>query len=281
EGWEEAPLDEAAQALAELLDGRTDLATAARVAGLAPFPARKAVSDLVHAGVARRCTADEIEDLAHDAVANGDDEEALRLLRAAVEVEVSNRELRSLLASILERTGAVEEAAAEYALLGHAAEQQGEQHEALQHYARAVALTPDDVPLREKHVALLHEASDVEALVPAVLDLVAAHATSGLLDRACKVLSRTIESHDLHDHEELVSALANAEAALGLTEQAAKTHRELADRLIARDEGAALVHLRAAFELCPDDALGHRIDDLEAGRVCRRRRRRRIVRLAA
>src|SRR5690606_23325808 len=85
----------------------------------------------------------------------------------------------------------------------------------------------------------------------------------------------------LHDHEELVSALANAEAALGLTEQAAKTHRELADRLIARDEGAALVHLRAAFELCPDDALGHRIDDLEAGRVCRRRRRRRIVRLAA
>jgi tetratricopeptide (TPR) repeat protein len=282
EGWDEQPLAELAYSVAAELDGRANLATVCTRVQASPFEVEKIVADLVHEGVARRSTIDEIREVVEEVLREGRDDEALQLLRSAIEREPSDRDLRGLHAEALLRTGRGKDAAAEIALAGHQAARAGDIEEARAAYARAIELAPGELPFHEKNVELALEFATDDELVESTLALVAVYLDTGLADRARTVLRRVVEARQLGHHSELASELARVESCLGNWCEAATVYAGLAETLLYEDEERAIALLRLAVEQDPEDrGLQARLDDVETGRARRRRVRRRRLALAS
>lgn len=282
EGWDAVEPDELTAVVAPLLDGRQDVRTIARAVRASRFSVMKCISDLVQQGGARPLTPSELDALAAEAIEGEDSETALRLLDAALRIERSNDDLRIRKAELLEQVGRAKDAAAEYALLGHAAGQAEQLDEAIAFYARAAELDPTDVPLREQRVALLMRGGDVDELVARVVELVDLELDTGLADRARTLLIQTLGDRACRDRTELIAKLARVESSLGHWKEASDLYVRLANLAFATDEAAGLEYLRKALDQRPDDsALAQRIADIESGRARRRAARRRRATFAA
>ncbi len=282
EGWDELELDELACAVAQAIDGRTDLATVCGKVRASSFEVEKIVADLVHQGVARPATIDELCGVVREAVEDGRDDEAIRLLRSSLEREPSNRELRLVHADTLLKLGRERDAAAEIALAAHQAVRAGEVDEARELYVRAIGLAPDDLPLHEKNVELAIEAASDDELVASTLALVVVYLETGLADRARTLLQRVVEARSLQSHVEVCCELARVESSLGHWSDSAKIYAQLGEQLLDDDEERAIEFLRKAVEQDPQDtALATRLSDIETGRARRRRARRRRLTIAS
>jgi tetratricopeptide (TPR) repeat protein len=278
EGWEQAGLDEVGEHVAQLLDGRTDLAAVLKQLSASRFEILKVVSDLVLQGHARRATGDEIQHLIQDALAEGEPERAVSLLNEALTLERSNTDLREQLAELHAQLDRPQEAAAEYAALGYQASRDDRLEDALGHYSTAARLNPGDLPLHEHWVELLVRAKDGEGLATAVHGLVKLLLDMGLADRARGALHKALDSKLLPDEVSAREDLAQVESSRGNSHEAGEEYLHLAN-LVKRDAGRALDYLRKALAERPhDQALAARVGDIESGTLYRRRiRRRRLI----
>ena len=188
EGWDQVDLEPVGEQVAALLDGRTDIRELLKQVSAGRFDVMKAVSELVLRGLARRCTADEIQSQVQEAVSQGRSDDAVNFLNQALAVEQGNPELRNKLAELYEQLGRPHEAAAEYASLGYQAAQENRLRDALTHYSRAAELNPGDLVLHERQVELLVRAKDGAGLAKAVEGLVTLQLDVGLADRARSTL---------------------------------------------------------------------------------------------
>jgi tetratricopeptide (TPR) repeat protein len=276
EGFEERIADDLGLEIAGLLDGRTSVGAIAEALGAAPFHVRKAVYDLAQAGAARPSTADELAEAADEVLAAGEKERALGLMEQALDRSRSDAELRARYAVLLEDCGRLADAAVEQARLGHDAEREEDFAAARSAYEHALALTPDDLALHERHVALLERCGGDDELVAASLGLVGRHAAIGLADRSRGLLAGVIERRGLGDREELVRALARVESSLGHWREAAAWLRGLGERRIATGAAGGLALLRDALDQDPENGeLRALVEGLESGQLARRRVRRR------
>jgi hypothetical protein len=268
-------LDEVSQAVLAQVDGRTDVGAIVKRVPYVRFEVLKALAGLVLEGYVRACAAAEIEQLVKDALADGDDEGAAVLLRRALDRERNNRTLRERLVEVLERSGKQPEAAAELALLGYHALRGDVPQDAIDFYARAAALAPDDVALAERYVDALAEHGESAAHAQAANALATRLVEAGLAERAAAVLTRACARPELRADLTLVGRLAETEEALGHNERAAELWCGAAE--LARDDvPGALQMLRRAARIQPGDhLLVRRIHDLETGLVARRRAQRR------
>ena len=279
EGWESLVADDAQACIAPLLDGRTPVCDVISGSALIPFMARKAIHDLVQSGAARACTPEELVAVADDAEVQGDVDGATNALRAALRLTPGDREQRVRYAALLERSGHNAEGAMELARLGHDAAREDDIELAIEHYRAAVALAPEETPLQERLVELVGLQGDGAALTTAMLELVAQFRAMGLAERARQLLSAHVETRASMVEPVLVATLADIEADLGHSAEAARLFHALGERVSRRDEGLGLTYLRAALRHAPDnDEIAALIRDLDSGRAARRRvRRRRIL----
>ena len=281
EGFQDYELSPLQLEVAELLDGQTQVRTVLETVPHARFDILKAINDLVRFDLARPLAGRELETMARQAMADGDDDEAVALLNRALVTERSNVELRSCLADLLERMGCTEEAATELATLGYQAVHDGQVEQALDYYEQAVQLRPEDIGIQEKRLELMKScdhADHVAALVDFVGQLVAA----GLAQKARGLLIAARKKAKVEDAVQLDLSLADVAASLGHYDVAAKIYVGLARRCPAGDDEGRLEFLRNARELTPEDEnLQREIADLESGRARRRRKRVRFVATAA
>ncbi len=282
DGWEELDLDEFTVSVAEWLDGNTSIGAVVAPMQASRFDVLKAVSDVVHLGGARPCTPDEVDAMAQDAVAAGDSERAIVMLRHALSRERNNHDLRTRFAELLAGQGKAKDAAAEYATLGYQLANEGDCDGALDCYGMAVELAPKDLPLQERRVDLLVEAGLVEDLASAALGLVAVYEEMGLADRSRILLRKLVKDGDLAGHDDLFAGLARVEAALGNWKEASRIYTEIGERLLVTDEARALAYMRMGLEQSPDDeVLASRIIDIESGQQRKRQTRRRMLAFCA
>ncbi|MEZ5963473.1 MAG: DUF4388 domain-containing protein [Planctomycetota bacterium] len=275
-------LDEVAAAVLDEIDGRSDVGTLVRRVPYLRFDVLKALAQLVSDGLVRPCGGVEIEAMAARALADGDDEGAVVLLGRALDRERNNQSLRQRLVEVLLRLGRNVEAANELALLGYAASKGDDPVDAVDYYARASELAPDDVTLAERYVEALEAHGEPEDHGVAAQALADRLLAAGLAERAAAVLTRACGRPELRADLTLLGRLAETEEQLGHTQRAAELWRGAAD--LGRDDvPGALQMLRRAARLQPGDhALARRIVQLETGYAARaRRRRRRLLSLAA
>jgi hypothetical protein len=275
-------LDEAQLAVLEQLDGRTDVGTLVQRLPYVRFTVLKALVELVLLGCARACAASEIEAMASQALRDGDDEGAAVLLRRALDRERNNQTLRLQLVDVLLRLERIKDASAELALLGYQASKSTTPGDAIDFYARAQSLVPDDLTLGERYVEALAAHGEATAHAEAASALATRLMAAGLAERAAAVLTRACARPELRADLTLLGRLAETEEALGHVERAAELWRGAAD-LSREDVPGALQFLRRAARLQPGDhALLRRISDLETGyRAYARKRRRRLIALGS
>ncbi len=275
-------LDDVQAALLERLDGRTDLGTLIKRVPFVRFEVLKALAGLVLAGCARACAASEIETMAQQALDDGDDDGAAVLLRRALDRERNNPVLRLRLVDVLLRLERHADAAAELALLGYLASKSEAPADAVDFYARAVALVPDDLTLGERYLEALAVHGEALEHAAAAAALAERLLAAGLAERAAAVLTRACARPELRANLALLGRLAQTEEALGHVDRAAELWRGAAD-LCRDDVPGALQLLRRAARLQPGDhGLQRRISDLETGyRAYARKRRRRLIAMGA
>lgn len=283
EGWEQLELDEAGQAVAPMLDGRTPVRDIVAALTCSRFQTMKAISDLVLQGAARPATATELEAMVEEALGQGDHAAAIAMMTRIVGLERNNQTMRGRLADLLEREGRPEDAAAEYAQMGFEAVRGGDTSRALELYATAARLNPRDLVLHDRRLQLLAEHGTAAQHSAALAELTALLLEMGLAERARHALRGGLERRELRGDVTVVAKLAEVEGMLAHSEEAFDLWLRAAD-LSHGDEQAQTAHLRRAQELRPDDqALAKRIEDIETGRGRRRQRarRRRMVLAAA
>ncbi|MBK8978629.1 MAG: DUF4388 domain-containing protein [Planctomycetes bacterium] len=282
QGIDEVELpDDAVRAVADSLDGEASVGAIARGLGLSGFEVGRALLVLGDLELARPAGVDELVEVIDRA---GDAAVAERLIRRALRLEPGRDELRERLVALLTEAGRADAAAAELALLGHAAAARGDLDVALRCYERAVACAPADVSLRERRLQLLARAGDDDEIVAALAELIGIYESVGTLERGREVLDAVAGGERrLSGREELVACRARLCEGLGHTAESARLWRRLGEAVVRRDEAAGLAHLRRALELDPeDDGLRSRIHDLATGRERRRRQRRqRLATVAA
>jgi len=273
-------LDEIGAAVLAEVDGRCDVATLVRRVPYLRFDVLKALAQLVLDGLVRACSSSEVEAMVAAALSDGDDEGAAALLGRALDRERNNQALRLRLVEVLLRLDRRGEAAAELALLGYLASKGEAPADALEFYARAVQLQPDDPTLGERHVEALELHGDAEEHAAAAVALAERLLAAGLAERAAAVLTRACARPELRGDVTLLGRLAETEEQLGHGPRAAELWRGAAD-LCRDDVPGALQMLRRAARLLPgDNALARRIHALESGCAARaRQRRRRLIAL--
>lgn len=283
EGWDQVELGQFETDLATHMDGRTDVRTLMHRAAASRFDVMKALTTMIHEGVARLASAEELAEFADEAWDRGDREAAARLLQQALQIERSNAEFRGRLVDWLVELGRTKDAGAELAKMAHGAANQGDLEAAVELYGRAAELDPGDVLLRERRVELLSRGDDEEAHVAAVSELVEVYLEIGSADLARKALRTALEFRKLRSHPELLERLAKVESSLGHWEESAKIYRQLADKVLTTDEDRCVSLLQSALEQTPDDdLLASRIRDIETGVAAKRSvGRRRLATIAA
>ena len=147
---EETPMDSDSTLVWNALDGRSDLAQLYEEVPLGRFEVAEIISRLVQEGYARPVVPTELPDLARQALDDGDTLRARSLLEKALELQRNNKELREILAEVLESLGEVKEAAANWAWLASQAGQEDDDTRALELFLRAADLDPVDIGIWER-----------------------------------------------------------------------------------------------------------------------------------
>ena len=274
EGWAEYELEEMQIEVAELLDGHTEVSTVLERLPHSRFDVLKTINDLVRIDLARPLSGRELEEMAHEAIADDRADDAVVLLSRALMTERSNTDMRSMLVDLLERSGRTDDAAMELAILGYQAAQRGDTSNALEFYERAAGLKPSDIGIQEKRVELLRTQGGAD-FETAILEYVDQLMAAGLGEKARAILegvdarARTVGTD---------RRLAEIDTHLGDYVAAANLYMVLAKRVPRTDDQARLTFLREASSLLPDDeTLREQVEDLETGRARNRRRRRRVA----
>ncbi len=274
---ERAP-DELTAAVAELLDGRTDVAGIARQLQRSRFEVSSALLQLVQQGLARPATGEEIAALAELALSTKDRDEAIRLLGQALVRMPREAMLRRRLAETLAAAGRQREAAGEMAVLAFQAFEEERFDEAIAFYDRAIAMDPADVMLHQRRAETLRKTGDREALREGLLQWAHRLENLGLTDRACEVLGTNVDTGPLRNDQRLLLRLAELNKANGNLAAAAQRYVQIVDVHGGGDLNLELRCLRAAAAAQPEDpAIQKRVQDLESGRRARRLQRRRLV----
>ncbi|MGE3171197.1 MAG: DUF4388 domain-containing protein [Planctomycetota bacterium] len=274
---ERAP-DELTAGVAELLDGRTDIAGIARQVQRSRFEVSCALLTLVQQGLARPATGEEIAALAEGALAQEDREEAIRLLGQALVRLPREALLRRRLAETLAAAGRKREAAGEMAVLAFQSTEEERYDEALAYYDRAIALDPADVLLHQRRCEVLKRLGDKQALRAGLLQWAERLENLGLADRACEILATNVDAGPLRNDQQLLLRVAELSKANGNLSGAAARYVQIVDLYGGDDVNLEVRCLRAALAAQPGDpAIKKRLSDLETGRAALKRRRRRLL----
>ncbi len=212
---EEPPMDSDGAMVWNALDGRSDLAQLYEEIPLGRFELADTVARLVQEGYARPVVPNELPDLARQALDEGDAQRARSLLEKALELQRNNKELREVLAEVLESLGEVKEAAANWAWLATQAIQEDKDRLALELFLRAADLDPVDIGIWERIFELQESQGDSHDFEVAALDLARQFELLGLGERAMETLERALDRPDLSLRESLLLRLADCSRSCG------------------------------------------------------------------
>jgi len=274
--------DARAKRVAALLDGRRDVAAVIRDSGVGRFAACQALSRLISDRMVRPVSADELRRLAEQAESARAIDEAIRLMRKALELERNDLALRRRLAELLERSLDRQEAASEYKLLANSLIDSGKIGEAADALRRAVALAPNDVAAREKLFQIMAESGGKTVALEAGLDLAGMYSSLGLNEKARVVLEKLLALGP-SDRLAIENKLVEAQLAVGDVKAAIETRRKIARRFMkSRDYDEAAAEYEKILKLdSKDDEARRRVAEIQAGVVERMlERRRQVVRSA-
>jgi tetratricopeptide (TPR) repeat protein len=212
---EETPMDSDSTLVWNALDGRSDLAQLYEEVPLGRFELAETIARLVQEGYARPVVPSELPDLARQALDDGDAPRARSLLEKALELQRNNKELREVLAEVLESLGEVKEAAANWAWLASQASQEENDSLALELFLRAADLDPVDIGIWERIYELQESLGDSHDFEVAALDLSRQFELLGLGERAMETLERALDRPDLSLQESLLLRLAETSRSCG------------------------------------------------------------------
>ncbi|MBI2922318.1 MAG: tetratricopeptide repeat protein [Planctomycetes bacterium] len=233
------------------------------------FQVYDAVSELVRSNLLRPLAPDEMVRLAEEHAKASRTAEAIRLYKRSLETEHANVGVREKLAEVYVRHGDAPKAAGEYKQLAHRMMEQGEFDSAIEFYRKAVKLSPDDAPAREKIVQVLKQAGRRDEAATEALKLALLSRKLLLHDRALAALDAAVECNpSLKEAQELrVETLLT----LGRKTEAVRQLEAMADR--AKGDDAMVAILERAVQIEPARAdLKKKIDDVRSGRLHRRRK---------
>ncbi len=216
---EEAPMDSDGAMVWNALDGRSDLAQLYEEIPLGHFELAETIARLVQEGYARPVVPSELPDLARQALDEGDAQRARSLLEKSLELQRNNKELREILAEVLETLGDAKEAAANWAWLASQASQEEDDQRALELFLRAADLDPVDIGIWERIFDLQESLGDSHDFEVAALDLARQFELLGLGERSMETLERALDRPDLSLQESLLLRLADLSRSCGRGEE--------------------------------------------------------------
>jgi tetratricopeptide (TPR) repeat protein len=265
--------------VARMLDGRRNVTALAEESGLGRFTVLHALSQLIVQRAVRPISLTEVIKLAENALGNRDFGEAVRFYRRALETERNNLECRRGLIEALEGSGEGSEASAERKLLAVTLRDTGRMEEAAEELRRAIEHAPTDITAREKHVSLLKEMGSTQQAETASLELGKAYLSLGVAEKAREVFAGVL-SDGPHELTRVAVMLADACVKTGDIAAAVGAYRTATSHHLAAEEyGSAASICEEVLKLQPDNAEARkRLDDINTGRMLRRKRRWRTVR---
>ena len=262
--------------VAELLDGRRDVAALVELTGLGRFATFQALAKLIQAGKARPAAAADLCEQAGHAEQKSELGEAARLYRRVVEMEPGHMGAHGRLAAVLEASGDKQGAATEHKLLARLLLDRHDKPGALAARLRAIALVPNDLACREQSLELAAEMKDYTQAERLGSELARACDAMGLGEKACEAYERLLKL-PLPNPEPYRRALSDQYLKIGRPKDATRIlRRHVSECLASRRDDAAERALRRILELDPKDAdAQERLKELETGMMERRRERRR------
>ena len=132
-----------------LIDGQRTLSEIVDNSGVGKFEVCKGVVDLLQRGRLRLLTVQEMMELASRTKSSGAKEKALRMFVAVAAQAPGDGKIVAGVARVLEGEGLAREAAIHHARAGKAYLEAGEADRALDHYKKALQLSPEDTTIRE------------------------------------------------------------------------------------------------------------------------------------
>jgi tetratricopeptide (TPR) repeat protein len=270
--------DPRARRVAELLDGRLDVAAVIRDSALGRFAVCQGLSKLISERLVRPIDAGELRALAERAESANELDEATRLMRKALEIERNDLGLRRRLAEILEGSGEKEEAASEYKLMANSLLDSGRTSDAADCLRRAIALRSADVTSRERLFSILSDSGGKTVAIETGMDLADTYAMLGLSERAKSALQRILDLGP-KDRLSIERKLVDANLALGDVKSAIVTLRKAARRFLkGRDYEEAARYFEEILKLdAKDQEARKRVGEIQAGAVERMLERRRAL----
>jgi tetratricopeptide (TPR) repeat protein len=265
--------------VARLLDGRRNVIALAEESGLGRFPVLRALSQLIAQRAVRPISLTEVIKLAENALGSRDYEEAVRFFRRALEAERNNLECRRGLIEALEGSEQGAEASAERKLLAVTLRDMGKLEEAAEELRRAIENAPTDINAREKHIALLKEMGDARRAEAASLELGRAYLSLGVAEKAREAFAAVL-AEGPNEPARVAMMLADACVKAGDVAAAVEAYRTAGSHYLAAEEyGQAATICEEILKLQPDNAEARkRLDDINTGRMLRRKRRWRTIR---
>jgi tetratricopeptide (TPR) repeat protein len=277
----ESDFDPGVVEVARLLDGRRSVTQLAEESGLGRFPVMSALSQLIAKGAARPVSLTEVLGLAETALGRREFGEAVRFYRRALEIERNNLECRQGLIEALEGAGDRTEASTERKLLAATFHGMGRFEDASEELRKAIEDAPTDITAREKHIALLREMGATRAVEAANMELGRTYLSLGIAEKARKVFEAVLKDRP-HDPARVALTLADACVNAGDVPAAVEAYRKaIAQYITAEEYNAAAGACEEILKLQPDNATAKkRLEEINSGKLLRRKRRWRIVKYA-
>ncbi|NUN48786.1 MAG: DUF4388 domain-containing protein [Candidatus Brocadiae bacterium] len=252
----------------ELCNGSNSVAqieTATRGTRFAIFDA---VAELARAQMIRPLGPEEMARLADEHLRAARTGEAIRLFRRSLDTEHANAGVREKLAEAYARHGEPAKAAGELKMLAHRSAEQGDQDGAIGWYRKAMSLSPEDLPLREKLVTLLRDAGRRTEAATEALRLAVVARKQLLHDRALTALDAAIEANP--DLREALELRLETLLSLGRKTEATRQLEGMAERATTDDAVATFLERALRIEPARTD-LKQKIADIRSGRSRRRK----------
>lgn len=277
-----APTEPDEACLAELLDGRRDIAAVIRESGLGRHRARQVLGKLLGLGRVAALRAEDHVQLGDQSREEDDAQASIFHYQRALELRRTDRRTREKLVEVLLGTGQQDEGQAQLKLLGESCRESGDSEGEVQAYEQLLARAPLDLDARERHYQALRRCGRLTDAQASGTELARRLIDLGIHERAQALLGELLREPEV-ELRALHELLAESRLARGDVEAAADGLFEGAEALLARElttDAEAL--LSRALELAP----GHRaaaalLEDLRAGHRARRQERgRELKRLA-
>jgi tetratricopeptide (TPR) repeat protein len=272
--------------VAEFLDGRRDVAAVIRDSALGRFAVCNALSRLVGERLVRPISVDELRQLSQQAEMANDIDEAMRLMRRALDLEHNDITLRKQLAALLERAGEKQQAATEYKLLANSYVDSGKTNSAVDVLRKAIELMPSDVTARERLFRLLSDSGGKTVAIETGIDLAGTYSTLGLSEKARDALVKLLALNPAN-RAGIERKLVEAHLAMGDVKAAIEQLRKMAHRAMKGreyEEAGGLYEELLKLD-SKDEEARKRVAEIQAGVVERlmeqRRARTRVLIVAA